>query len=1388
MEGWFTLSLEFGRIAPCCVSNGPAFATAKASYNSDTTIPVYKLLLTQGNHELNLAVRLWISFEFSTEVVPRRLSPRRLETVFEVLILGLGGVPEQGNACVRLIGGDGEERVLGIEEVQEARLSLLQTVPTMPGIFLNHKAHHYRQPLGRLSMVVSSHVIVLGCGVVKFRVGIGSKLVGETQAAAPRRFAKKNTPKMTSAFREFLLSRLKPKTAATATAFLGHARIASSPDVSSVDEASFVTLLLQLTKDVPLERFDAAARATDAKATSQVRLRHALPAAALAALADECIARSKQLNDAVAGVKDGEHSYENTIKPFADEDKLLTPLISSFDFPNHVSTNKEIRDASSAADTKFSAFNVEMSMRKDVFMSVQKYAAKNESLAAEDQRLVDRLLRDFKRNGLDLSESAQSRITQIKKEMSELSIQYSKNLGEENTKLEFTDKELDGMPADFLEKLPKSADGSKYVVGLKYTEAPPVLKLCNVDSTRRAMETAFNSRCLVENTAILEKLVQLRQEQATLLGFPNHASYMLDVRMAKTPETVQTFLKDLNHKLQPLLSSDLSELLALKKKAKEARNEPFDGVLHQWDVNYYMNQVEKEKFEVDHEEIKRYFPLQVVTEGLFEIYQTLLSLRFKKVQDAEVWHEDVQMYAVHNSSDDSLVGYFYMDLHPRDGKYGHAAVFGLQPQCDGQLPVCALVANFSKPTATAPSLLLHSEVVTYFHEFGHVFHQICSKVKLARFAGTAVERDFVECPSQMLENWCWEPTTLNLLAGHVDDRTRKIPDALMQRLVASRNANSGYTENRQLLLGLYDQAIHSSSAGGDIQALWPKMQKEVVGIEATAGTFMPSAWGHLAGGYDAQYYGYMFSQVYATDMFYAKFKEGERLLDPQAGMDYRTMILARGGSRDAIESLREFLGREPSQEAFLKSKGFLLFADDTAVIAKSGLMQAHLDAVMEWAGKRGVKFGPSKSYILFGPRATRCQLKMGDDPVQAVERATYLGMEFNGDGVDLENSNKKRVKNATNMLQFMVPRGFNGYGNRPLHSLRLYPLFIRSMMEYGWSLRPMSAEECEEAQRVQNRALRALFSVGKNTSIASLHVVGSVMPIRERNLVLNASFLQRLHFGTDDDNLAIHCYRWMRARLLEGRETVKGSILHASLKGNTFWLSVPLVQDRNAHPMRDRPLVKNYQLPLMGFQAPDARRIDEKQIDEYHFNSLEELVKNTKARSSKILKIPKDRTTRHSIVESGSLLLRKITRPIIVWIFGNVCVHQECKSCGEEISRQHGIDCAQVLPELLADLGPPPRPTPSESRYGATALDLYIRATDFTKPESLPRATAIAKAIEKIRTTCLGHQAFYDASAATQQEEIDAIMADIDPSNEIRDAATGILARGFNPTRFDPSS
>ncbi|VDO87742.1 unnamed protein product [Schistosoma margrebowiei] len=330
----------------------------------------------------------------------------------------------------------------------------------------------------------------------------------------------------------------------------------------------------------------------------------------------------------------------------------------------------------------------------------------------------------------------------------------------------------------------------------------------------------------------------------------------------------------------------------------------FNNCLNPWDTRYYMNMVKERDYSVDEVALKKYFPLATVKSGILRLYQQLLGLRFERVSNAEVWHEEVEMvslqiwyidspvwsrlyffisgasgiYSVSDSQSDSLLGYFYLDLHPREGKYGHAAVFGLQPGCrrlmnsnnitvdehshspslltsERQLAIAAMVANFTAPDKeTGQGFLLHSEVETFFHEFGHLMHHICSHTETALFSGTAVETDFVECPSQMLENWVWNADGLKALLGTNDD---PIPKDLLASLINSRIANAGLFYSRQILLASFDQAIHTTNWKDDPLVTFTNLSKKWIGIEPTPGTFMPASFGHLAGGYDARYYSYL---------------------------------------------------------------------------------------------------------------------------------------------------------------------------------------------------------------------------------------------------------------------------------------------------------------------------------------------------------------------------------------------------------------------------------------------------------------------------------------------------------------------------------------------------
>eukprot|EP00003_Mantamonas_plastica_P020230 TRINITY_DN3270_c0_g1_i1.p2 TRINITY_DN3270_c0_g1~~TRINITY_DN3270_c0_g1_i1.p2 ORF type:complete len:541 (-),score=188.97 TRINITY_DN3270_c0_g1_i1:211-1833(-) len=538
---------------------------------------------------------------------------------------------------------------------------------------------------------------------------------------------------------------------------------------------------------------------------------------------------------------------------------------------------------------------------------------------------MDKVLLSFKRNGLDLDAEQQEQVKKLKTELSEICINFSKNMNEEVTTLKFSRDELVGLPDDFIESHEKDEETGKYIFTLKYPDLFPVIDKCKVAETRRQMEFANSSKLMEENVPLFERAIELRQQIAELMGYENHAAFKLEVKMAKEASAVMELENGLVEQLQGPADKELQKMLELKEKECKENGSEFDGKINAWDMRYYHHQLLETEFQVDDEEIRQYFPVDVVTGSLLEIYQELLGLKFTQVAKPHVWHEDVQLYKVEEANDGAFVGHFYLDLHPRDGKYTHAACFPLHPgyQLPGgerQFPCAAMVCNFTKPTEDKPSLLTHNEVVTYFHEFGHVMHGICTKAKFARFAGTAVERDFVEAPSQMLENWCWEPEILARLSGHYQDKSNKLPKELCDKMVAAKNVDVALLTLRQCFFGIFDMTVHTNpNEVESSEKLWGELRTKITKIQHTEGTNPVAAFGHVMGGYDAGYYGYIYSEVFSADMF-MKFKESG-VMDPETGALYRNTILATGGSRDSMDALVDFLGREPQNDAFLKVKG-----------------------------------------------------------------------------------------------------------------------------------------------------------------------------------------------------------------------------------------------------------------------------------------------------------------------------------------------------------------------------------------------------------------------------------------------------------------------------------
>jgi|CXWL01.1.fsa_nt_gi Zn-dependent oligopeptidase len=611
-------------------------------------------------------------------------------------------------------------------------------------------------------------------------------------------------------------------------------------------------------------------------------------------------------------------TFDNT--PWAI-DRIIADLsdeTASDMFLKSVSTSSAVRDAGNECEALITQFSVETYAREDLYRALKDYASKGDALSGESKRLVDKQLLDFKRSGLELTKERRKEVLDLRKKIVELQLAFSKNVNEQKDFALFSKEELEGLPADFIARLEK-ADG-KYKVTLDYPDYYPFINNASNSAARRVLDEKFNNRAALQNVAIFKETLGLRLAAARLLGYPTHAHYILEDRMAKDPKTVAAFIARLRKKLKILGTEELAVLKALKLVFEGRAS---DGRINAWDWRYYDNQLKKAKYSVDSDKIKEYFPADYVTDRMLDVYQKLLAVKFRRVEDAELWHPDVKLYAITDAAGREPIGYFYMDLFPREGKYKHAAAFPLifgRQLADGryQRPVAAMVANFDKPTPSRPSLLTHDEVETFFHEFGHIMHQTLTKARFGRFSGSNTAQDFVEAPSQMLENWIWDPTVLQSLSGHYKDHADKLPKELAAKLIAARNVNSGIYNLRQLLFCAVDQLYHGNPPE-DITAAYAQVMKDVLMIPMTEGTHPEASFDHLMAGYDAGYYGYLWSKVYAQDMF-SRFKE-EGLLNPALGRSYRTEILEKGSSRDEMESLKIFLGREPNEDAFLESIG-----------------------------------------------------------------------------------------------------------------------------------------------------------------------------------------------------------------------------------------------------------------------------------------------------------------------------------------------------------------------------------------------------------------------------------------------------------------------------------
>ncbi|WP_177746611.1 M3 family metallopeptidase [Candidatus Avelusimicrobium fimicolum] len=633
----------------------------------------------------------------------------------------------------------------------------------------------------------------------------------------------------------------------------------------------------------------------------------------------EAEARVKLEKDlaALIAIPQEERTFENTIMGYERAFDNYGNALGMSGFLSYVSTDKQFRDAANDLQMQISQYMVDVATRRDVYKAIREYTDTNPRLDPVQAKLVKEMLIGFKNSGMDLNDADLEKFKALNKEKAEYIIKFDKNIQEYKDPLAVTQEQLQGLGEDYIKKLSKTDDG-KYLVTLDYPDYVPFMQNADDEQARKELEFKFNRRGGQENVELLEKTLTLRREIARLLGYKNHAELRLEDRMAKNPKTVMAFLKDLQKKLKPLGKKEDKEMIAYKN-SKTGKN---SRTLYSWESGYWSNKFRKENLELDSEKIKEYFPSQVVIDGMLDLFGGVFGITFEPV-DIPVWHPDVKAFKIKDKASGELVAYFYMDLYPREGKYKHAACFGLvegEEKQDGtyQIPFVAIVANLNKPSGDTPSLLKHSEVETLFHEFGHVLHNALTKAKYSAFSGTSVSWDFVEAPSQMLERWAWDPQVLKKISRHYKTG-EALPDDLIKRMIAAKNFGAGGMYLRQDFFAQYDMSLHTADTTPDTTKLYFELTKKIRGLPLTKGTIPQASFGHIMGGYDAGYYGYLWSEVIAED-FFGEFKKNG-IFNPETGLKFRREILEKGGTLDEEKMVENFLGRPADNKPFLKSIG-----------------------------------------------------------------------------------------------------------------------------------------------------------------------------------------------------------------------------------------------------------------------------------------------------------------------------------------------------------------------------------------------------------------------------------------------------------------------------------
>ncbi len=550
------------------------------------------------------------------------------------------------------------------------------------------------------------------------------------------------------------------------------------------------------------------------------------------------------------------------------------------------------------------------------FKNYQKGNAVSEQLNSEERYFLDELIKDFQRFGLDLSEEKRQEIAELNKKINKIGQDFSCNISEDTTVIYATKEELAGISEDFIATLKTGEDGT-YILHMDYPTQDMISNYCTIQETRKRFSKAFKNRAYPKNKEVLNDLIATRHKLAELLGFKSFADLDLDDQMIKNSRHAWDFENDLESRSK---IKAFEEFKTFTKDLPNGVSLSTEGKLYPWDSGFVMTHFKKEKYNIDERILAEYFPMQKTLNGLMHIYEQFFSIKIKHVKPTHTWHPDVELLELSDATTHQILGYVFLDMYPRPKKYGHAAQFsgvtGHITQDGYRNPaVVAVVCNFTKPTATTPSLLKYTEVNTFFHEFGHALHSILGATRLASQAGTNVKSDFVELPSQMLENWLEDKEILKNLSCHYKTG-EPLPDDLLDKKLELLKFGIGMQTIAQILYAMVSLEYFGEKQPQNTTAIWEKYSKRLLPYSVYDNdSHTECSFGHLVG-YGAKYYGYMWSDVLGQDVFAEIKKYG--LLNPVIGQKYKDCIIGKGGSKDPNELLVDFLGREPNSDAFFK--------------------------------------------------------------------------------------------------------------------------------------------------------------------------------------------------------------------------------------------------------------------------------------------------------------------------------------------------------------------------------------------------------------------------------------------------------------------------------------